>query len=160
MRVNLLIVLLCGMLVAGCSSENSSYVDQLQAGTPKQRAQAASFLGAQRIAESIPYLLEALDDDNVQVRAKVIWALGMLRSKDALKKLLPFMMDMDRDIRQVTAFALMQIEEPEAIVTLEKALKIESDEWVAKDIVTALKHLRQFEGEADVKEAAVRGEFF
>ena len=160
MRVNSFILLLCGVLMGGCSSEKSSYIDQLQSGTPKQRAQAASFLGAQRMAESIPYLLEALKDENVQVRTKVIWALGMLRSKAAFKKLLPFMNDADRDIRQVTAFALMQIEEPEAIATLESALKIESDEWVAKDITTAIKHLQQFEGDAEVKEAAVRGEFF
>lgn len=160
MWVNPFIILLCGVLVGGCSSEKSSYIDQLQSGTPKQRAQAASFLGAQRIAESIPHLLKALDDENVQVRARVIWALGMLRSKAAFKKMLPFMMDTDRDIRQVTAFALMQIEEPEAIATLESALKTESDEWVAKDIATALKHLRQFEGEAEIKETDVRGEFF
>jgi HEAT repeat protein len=160
MWVNPLAILLCGVLIGGCSSENSSYIDQLQSGTPKQRAQAASFLGAQRMGESIPHLLATLDDDNVQVRAKVIWALGMLRSKAALKILLPFMMDADRDIRQVTAFALMQIEEPEAIVTLESALKIESDAWVAKDIAAALAHLRQFEGEVDVKESTVRGEFF
>ena len=160
MRVNSFILLLCGVLMGGGSSEKSSYIDQLQSGTPKQRAQAASFLGAQRMAESIPYLLEALKDENVQVRTKVIWALGMLRSKAAFKKLLPFMNDADRDIRQVTAFALMQIEEPEAIATLESALKIESDEWVAKDITTAIKHLQQFEGDAEVKEAAVRGEFF
>jgi len=159
MWVNPFILLMCA-LIGGCSSEKNSYIDQLQSGTPKQRAQAASFLGAQRMAESIPYLLEALNDENVQVRAKVIWALGMLRSKAAFKKLLPFMRDTDRDIRQVTALTLMQIEEPEAIETLESALKIESDEWVAKDIATAIKHLRQFEGEADVKEATVRGEFF
>jgi HEAT repeat protein len=159
MRVSF-IVILCGLFVLGCGSENRNYIDQLRSGTPEQRALAASFLGAQRITQAIPHLLKSLEDENVQVRVKVIWALGMLRSKGALKNLLLFMQDPERDVRQVTARALMQIEEPEAIETLEQALKIESDEWVVKDITAALKHLRQFEGEADVGESSVRGEFF
>ncbi|MBT3603057.1 MAG: HEAT repeat domain-containing protein [Candidatus Latescibacteria bacterium] len=146
--------------MCGCGSEHSNYISQLRSGTPEQRAQAASFLGAQRITKAIPQLLEALQDENVQVRTKVIWALGMLRSKAGLKKMLPFMQDPDRDIRQATARALMQIEEPGAIAMLESALKIEPDEWVVKDITAALEHLRQFEGEADIGASSVRGEFF
>lgn len=159
MWVKAFLVLLC-IGGYGCGGQNSTYIDQLQSQDPQQRAQAASFLGAQRISEAVPHLLKALEDPNEDVRAKVIWALGMLRSKDALKKLMPLMQDSDRDIRQAVARALMQIEEPEAIQVLESALKIESDEWVAKDIQMAIEHLRQFEGEADVKEATVRGEFF
>lgn len=159
MRVNRVLILCC-LFICGCGSEHSSYIGQLHSGTPEQRAQAASFLGAQRIAEANPHLQEALQDENAKVRAKVIWALGMLRSKAALKNLLPFMQDADRHIRQATARALMQIEEPDAIETLEQALKVESDDWVIKDITAAIKHLRQFEGEADVGESTVRGEFF
>lgn len=153
-------LLLCCSFLYGCGSEHSSYIDQLRSGTPEQRAQAAAFLGAQRIVEAIPHLRAALQDKNTSVRAKVIWALGMLRSTAAMPDLLPLMKDSDRNMRQVTARALMQIEAPEAIPALENALKIESDEWVVKDIQTAIKHLRQFEGEVDIKEATVRGEFF
>ena len=153
-------VLLFCCVFYGCGSEHSSYIDQLRSGTPEQRAQAAAFLGAQRIAEAIPHLRTALQDEDDAVRAKVIWALGMLRSSAAMPDLLPLMQDSDRNIRQVTARTLMQIEAPEAIPALENALKIESDEWVAKDIESAIQHLRQFEGEVDIKEATVRGEFF
>lgn len=151
--------LICVFFLA-CGSQESNYIDQLKTGTPKQRAQAAAFLGAQRVPEAIPALRDALHDENIDVKTKAIWALGMLRSKDALPDLLFLMKNSDRNIRQVTVRAVMQIEEPEAIPVLEKALKIESDEWVRKDIQTAIEHLRQFEGEADIGEASVRGEFF
>jgi HEAT repeat protein len=154
------VILLCCLFMCGCGSVDRNYIDQLRSGTPEQRAQAASFLGAQRIAEAIPHLQVALQDESIQVRVKVIWALGSLRSKRVLDNLLPLMQDTDRNIRQATARALMQIEEPKAIVALERALKIEYDTWVVKDITMALEHLRQFEGEVDVRETSVRGEFF
>lgn len=148
------------LLLLGCGSEESTYIGQLQSGTEKQRAQAASFLGAQRVAKAIPDLRGALQDESNLVCAKVIWALGMLRSKDAFHDLVPFLKHSDRDIRQATARALMQIEEPEAIGPLTEALESEADEWVKMDMQAALVHLRQFEGETDIGEATVRGEFF
>ena len=153
-------ILVCCILVSGCGSEHGDYVKQLRSGTPEQRAQAASFLGAQRIANAVPYLKAALQDENAQVRVKVIWALGTLRSKRVLKDLLPVMQNENRNIRQATALALMQIEEPDALQTLQGALLTESDVWVAKDIKRAIAHLGQFEGEADIRESSVRGEFF
>jgi HEAT repeat protein len=144
----------------GCGSVHDDYLRQLRSGSPDQRAQAASFLGAQRVGDAVPHLQRALRDSEPNVRAKVVWALGMLRSKDALRDLIKLLGDHDRDVRQVTAWALMQVEEPEAIAALERAMAIEHDAWVKKDMDRAVRYLKQFEGEADIEEISVRGQFF
>ena len=144
----------------GCGTVHDDYFEQLRSGSSDQRAQAASFLGAQRVVEAIPHLQRALRDPAPNVRAKAAWALGMLRSKGALRDLVKLLGDRDRDVRQVAAWALMQIEEPEAIVALERAMAVERDAWVKKDMDRAVRYLKQFEGEADVEESDVRGQFF
>jgi HEAT repeat protein len=151
--------LLC-LYLACCGSVHDDYFGQLQAGTPEQRARAASFLGAQRVVEAVPHLRRALRDPLPAVRTKAVWALGMLRAKVTLRDLVVLLGDRDRDVRQVTAWALMQIEEPEAIVAFERAMAVETDAWVKKDMDRAVRYLKQFEGEADVEESSVRGLFF
>ena len=154
-----LIPFLVVLAIWGCGSGNE-YVDQLHSGSPEQRVQAASFLGAQRVSEAIPHLRMALRDTLPEVRSNVIWALGMLRSKEAMPELLPMLRNSNRNIRQATARALMQIEEPEAIAALESARKVEQDTWVQADMDRTIEHLRQFEGETNVQEFRVRGEIF
>lgn len=148
------------LVCAGCGSPHADYFDQLRAGSVEQRMDAATFLAVQRIAEAIPHLRVALRDSVPQVRTKVAWALGMLRAKAALRDLILMLGDGDRDARQIAAWALMQLEEPEAIPALERAMASEPDAWVKKDMERATRYLRQFEGEADVEESRVRGEFF
>ena len=147
-------------LFLGCASEFDRTIDRLQQGTPKQRSQAAAFLGAQRIAEAAPHLREALEDTTAEVRAKSAWALGMLRSKTALPDLLRLLDDEKRSVRQAAAVALMQVEEPDAIPVLKRALDIESDIWVKRDMSRAVQFLEQFVGEEDVGEGRVRGAFY
>ncbi len=148
------------LFLSGCGSPHADYLRQLRSGSIDQRIDAAAFLGAQRIAEAIPHLRAALRDPVPQVRTKAAWALGMLRAKEALRDLIRTLGDKDRDVRQITAWALMQIEEPEAISALERALASEPDAWVKKDMDRAVRYLRQFDGEVDIEESRVRGEFF
>lgn len=158
--MNIFALVLMPLLLWGCRSERDTYLVQLRSGNADQRAQAAAFLGAQRMGEAIPHLQAALRDTVPEVRTKVIWALGMLRSKDAMRDLIPLLRDANRDIRQATVLALMQIEEPDAIPALENAHRLETDAWVKRDMARALQHLKQFEGETDVGESSIRGEFF
>ena len=148
------------LFLCGCSSPHGDYLRQLRSGSVDQRIDAASFLGAQRVVEAIPHLRAALRDTVISVRTKAAWALGMLRAKEALRDLIRMLGDKDRDVRQIVAWALMQIEEPEAISALERAMASEPDAWVKKDMERAVRYLRQFDGEADVEEGRVRGEFF
>lgn len=158
--MNIFALVMMPLLVWGCRSERDTYLAQLRSGTPDQRAQAAAFLGAQRVSDAIPHLRAALRDTVPEVRTKVIWALGMLRSKAAMRDLISLLRDGNRDIRQATALGLMQIEDPEAIPALENAHRMETDAWVKRDMDRALRHLKKFEGEADVGEGGIRGEFF
>lgn len=141
-------------MCAGCGG--NSTIDRLRSGTPEQRAEAAAFLGAQRVTEAIPALREALKDTSEDVRAKSAWALGAMRSKDALPDLLRLVESDSRRVRQQAVQAVAEIEEPGAIPTLEAALAREDDPWIRKDLEAALEYLGQFEGEADVSEGGFR----
>ena len=155
MKAVAILVLACGLGAPGCGGGNE-FVLQLKEGIPKQRVEAAAFLGAQRVAEAVPALREALSDTSEEVRAKVIWALGTIRSKAALHDLIPLVKDSSRRIRQQAVQALAAIEKPEAIPHLEAALETEEDEWIRKDIEAGLEYLRQFEGETDMGEGSFR----
>ncbi len=143
------------VMAHGCGQEDD-YVVQLRSGAPEQRAEAASFLGAQGRADAVPSLRAALRDTASEVRAKVVWALGMLRSKEAMPDLLQMLRDRSRRVRQQAAWALMQIEEPEAIPALEIALRLEKDPWVRGDLRRAIEYLKQFQGDVDIGEAGFR----
>ena len=148
-------VLCCLLGIGGCG-EGNSYIEQLHSGTVEQRAQAATFLGAQRAGDAIPALRIALRDTVPEVRAKVVWALGMLGAKDAMVGLVPLLQDSSRRVRQQTAVALMYLEEPEVLPALELALKMEKDPWIQADLKRAIAHLQQFEGDVDVDEGTFR----
>lgn len=139
----------------GCGGDDG-YMAQLRSGTDRERAEAATFLGAQRVAGAIPHLRLALRDTVPEVRAKVAWALGMLGAKDSLPDLLPLLRDPSRRVRQQAVVAVMYIEEPEAIPALELALKMERDAWVRSDLKRAIEYLRQFQGETELGEASFR----
>ena len=149
------LTLACGLVVSGCGGD-TDIAHQLKEGSPKQRAEAAAFMGAQRVAEAVPALREALLDTSEEVRAKAIWALGAIRSKAALEDLIPLVKDPSRRVRQQAVQALAAIEEPEAIPSLEAALEVEEDEWIRKDIEAGLEYLRQFQGETYLGEGSFR----
>jgi HEAT repeat protein len=121
---------------------------------------AAEFLGSQRDRLAIPHLIEALSDSSTEVRAKAGWALGMLRAKEAAQPISLLLADSESRVRQSAGRALLMIEEPDALPSLKKALAKEADEWVKRDLVDAIKHLDQFEGETDVVEVGFRGNWF
>jgi CheY-like chemotaxis protein len=87
--------------------------DALQDSDPDTRHQAALILGLARIAGAEEPLLCLLSDENDQVRARVVWALGRLGAVDGSKSLVPMLNDPSRRVRfQVRrALAITQGEE-------------------------------------------------
>ena len=138
-----------------CDGDNDHFT-RLRSGTPREREDAAAYLGAHRIAGAVPHLRQALRDTVPEVRAKAVWALGMLGAGEALPDLVPLLKDTSRRLRQQAAVAIMHIEQPEAIAVLEFAMRTERDPWVRSDLARAIEHLKQFVGESDIAEGTFR----
>lgn len=149
------IILTLSLGFPACGGENDHFT-RLRSGTPREREDAAAYLGAHRVPGAAPHLRQALRDTVPEVRAKAVWALGMLGAGEALPDLVPFLRDRNRRLRQQAAVALMHIEQPEAIAVLEFAMRTERDPWVRSDLARAIEHLKQFVGESDVAAGAFR----
>ena len=141
--------------LTGCGGGNDHFT-RLRSGSSREREDAAEFLGAHRVPGAVPHLRQALRDTVPEVRAKAVWALGMLGAGEALPDLVPFLRDSSRRLRQQAAVAIMHIEHPEAIAVLEFAMRTERDPWVRSDLARAVEHLKQFVGESDIAEGAFR----
>ncbi len=63
------------------------YRHQLKAEEPRKRFQASLRLGQMRSPRAVPFLVQALDDENSSVRQGVIQALGMIRDPKAVRVL-------------------------------------------------------------------------
>ena len=151
---SLKVIVLLSLGLPGCGG--GDHFTRLQYGTPREREDAAAYLGARRVTGAVSYLRQALRDTVPEVRAKAIWALGMLGAGEALPDLVPFLTDRNRRLRQQAAMAIMHIEQPEAIAFLELAVRTERDPWVRSDLRRAIEHLKQFVGESDIAEGAFR----
>jgi HEAT repeat protein len=83
-------------------------------------------------------LIKALDDKIAIVRNSAVQELGKRKVKAALQKI-AYLLEHDENplVRDNAAFALAEINEPDAIPYLIKALK-DSDSWVRKSAVKAL----------------------
>lgn len=149
------VVLILSLGLTGCGGGNDHFT-RLRSGTPREREDAAAYLGAHRVPGAVPHLRQALRDTVPEVRAKAVWALGMLGAGEALPDLVPFLRDSSRRLRQQAAVAIMHIEQPEAIAVLELAMRTERDPWVRSDLARAVEHLKQFVGESDIAEGAFR----
>ncbi len=86
-------------------------------------------------------LLEVACDENAEVRAHAVAALGLCRDALALTKLVDALGDPDALVRRMAARALGQLEEQEGTPALIGALK-DSDEGVRGEAVLALALLR------------------
>ena len=151
--LTVIFILLLGL--PACGGDNDHFT-RLRSGTPREREDAAAYLGGRRVPGAVPHLRQALRDTVPEVRAKAVWALGMLGAGEALPDLTPFLRDRSRRLRQQAAVAIMHIERPEAIAVLEFAIRTERDPWVRSDLARAIEHLKQFVGESDIAEGTFR----
>ena len=89
---------------------------------------------------AIPYLIEALQDQDSDVCQSAAWVLGKLRSPDAVPHLIEMLDDADRHLRHIAAWALGEIRAPEAIHHLLPALR-ERDKKMHKRAAEALRDI-------------------
>ena len=84
------------------------------------------------------YSFPFLSDPNAEVRKRAAWALGNSDLKQAPPQLIAQLNDKDPEMREVTAWALYQIEDPSAVSGLEAALAREQDKELQIDYIRAL----------------------
>ncbi|MBI4639550.1 MAG: HEAT repeat domain-containing protein [Candidatus Tectomicrobia bacterium] len=103
-------------------------------GVRKRAAKALGRLGDQG---AIQPLLLRLDKD-IEIRQDLILALGHLRAKEAIPRLIELLGGGEKTIRWASANALGDIGDPQVVPTLVRQLSHESDEEVRIGIIEAL----------------------
>lgn len=96
---------------AGDQSSVSYWAKTLKARDPQLRVRAASALGATRSEAAVPALLEALKDENADLRLAAIEALGRIgrEARGSIPALSEALTDTDPRIRSEAARALEKI---------------------------------------------------
>ena len=114
-----------------------------QAEDPQLRAMAVYALGRQSIADNLPELRLALEDETPQVRKIAVETFGASGElgKNYLAILLPRLHDENRDVRLTMVSLLGRSNAPEALPHLLSALD-DQDDWVRIRAVEGLGHLK------------------
>ena len=89
-------------------------------GDERLAAPAARTLLSLRASGTAAAFLKALEVSSGAARVTIVKSLGELRSRDAVKKLLPYASSADGDVRRTTLFALANIGDPAAGPALER----------------------------------------
>jgi HEAT repeat protein len=72
------------------------------------------------------------------VRARAVWGLGNVSPKEAPRQLVAMLRDTDPHVRELTAWALYEIEDPSTAPALQAALKAEQDKDIQLGYIRAL----------------------
>ena len=94
--------------------------------------------------EAIPHLIQALKDEEGDVREAATWALGEIKAPEAVPHLIQALKDEDEDVRWAAAGSLGEIKAPEAIPHLIQALEDE-DKDVRAAAAMALGEIKALE---------------
>ena len=86
------------------------------------RRYLALVLGYTKDPEAVPLLVDALDDEDSQIRIYALWALGALGDPRAEEPLVEALRDADAGIRKTAAFALGELGRTDAVPGLEPLL--------------------------------------
>ncbi len=101
--------------ISALSGEDSEEVIQAVAGLLTSdtdftvRARAAEILGNIRSRKAIPYLLDALEDENRNVKASAIVALGYIRDSNAVEPLMDFVRREENEGLRISALNVLGI---------------------------------------------------
>ena len=101
------------------------------------RANSAEALGKIGSKKAVPFLIESLHDNDVEVRWKSAEALGRIGDKSAVEPLIFLLEDSDGDVRKHTARALGDLGDERAVDPLIDSLQ-DIDWPVRKNAATAL----------------------
>ena len=90
---------------------------------PQARLLAAQTLGKIGDSIAVPALLNALPDDDLEVKRRVIYTLGQLGDARALPALLELLLDSNTELKSTVATALREVGQFD-LVTLSQGLQI------------------------------------
>jgi HEAT repeat protein len=93
-----------------------------EADDPEMRRYLALVLGRTGDRESLPLLVQALDDADDRTRIYALWALGILGDARAREPLGKALSDEDPGIRKTAAYALGELRDPAAVPLLRPRL--------------------------------------
>jgi len=102
-------------------------------GDPRVRRALTLVLGRIGDPSSLPALISAAEDADVDTRIYALWALGAARRPEALAPLVAHLQDDDATARKTAAFALGELADPRANASLQVALRdpIQDVQWNA-----------------------------
>lgn len=117
---------------------------------PKNRQRAIRLLGETEDEKALGILINALQDENNEVRRHAADALGTKGDKNAVLPLINSLQDPDDFVRGIVTWALGKIKEPVAVEPLIKSLD-DTDWWVRKNAAEALKKISGEKAEKALK---------
>ncbi|MCE1246862.1 MAG: HEAT repeat domain-containing protein [Firmicutes bacterium] len=117
-------------LTEACRDMKSEYSDF--------RSDAAWRMGNSGQKEVVPYLIEALNDSDYNVRWNAAKALGKIMDQRAVEPLIAKMDDPEKDVREDVVEALGRLKDPRAVKVLAKSLKTEPEGYVRAEIIVAI----------------------
>ena len=126
----------------------SRLIQEAGSGYIRVRFEVVNLLGRFKDVRAVPTLVGALDDKSPRVAAMAAWALGQIRSPDALGALLKYTRDPTVEVRQYVLGALGPCHSHEAVPTLSdsafhvisRALQATNPKWR----IAALQSLREY----------------
>ena len=69
---------------------------------------------------------------------RAAWAIGNAEPKQAPKALLALLSDRETEVRQIAAWALFNIQDPDAVTALDEAMRRETDRETQRALIRAL----------------------
>ena len=103
--------------------ETESLLREEAGGDPRVRRALAIVLGRTAEPSSVPVLLEAAEDSDVETQIYALWALGAIADPRALDTLIDQLRGEDPGVRKTAAFALGELNDSRATAPLRVALQ-------------------------------------
>lgn len=116
------------------------YVRKLNSEEPEKRLESVKSLGDSKDPKAVEYLVQALGDPDMRVKAKAIDTLGDLRATDATPVLIQhlFLRETDEDVKQRILASLGKIGDPQATPSIVEFLRRDLDPDVQGTAIFAL----------------------
>jgi HEAT repeat protein len=116
------------------------FVKKLESSEAEERLEGVKSLGDSKESKAIPYLIQAVGDPDMRVKAKAIDLLGGLRADDATPVLVQclFRRDTDSQLKQRIVAALGKIGDPRATQPILEFLQRDLDDGARGTAIFAL----------------------
>ena len=121
-------------------SSIDDYVKKLNSDDPAKRLEGVKLLGATHDPKVVEYLIQALGDSDVRVRAKSVEALGEMRAVDSTPVLIQhlFLRDTEPQMKRLILASLGQIGDPRSAKPIMEFLQRDLDQATRGTAIYAL----------------------